>query len=912
MEIKKKHSLVHGAGSLLMFVTGINLLRNSLRMCLGFHNYLYDKMIRGVRPEVKYPNDTFPAACKRHGVQEKQLKTIIKALRQRRALFQFCLLVCTVAVGVSLYNIRGLALIMSVLAWLSSFLFLLQNTLRLWQCENKKLGSVDDFLADGGFSLMLQIGRGPAAAASIVALVFICSLSTSAMANGDTASMGLYTKAADGDPSLTMLAKIVGGVAGVFPGEDTALTETFMVFNTAVLAVSLLFLLWNFGAGVVQTAHEGEFLGKRFSSIWMPIRNVVGVGGLVPVFGGWSACQIVMLWATTIGIGLANLVWQTGYTAVLENISSPIITPQAAINDSAIKSIIKAQVCMIGFNEELNNGSSPGWGAGQDTKLFKNDPRFKQHEQVLTGVVNYGNGKKTATGVKMSWGGQGKGDYPVDICGGVVIPPERINEAAKKARFSSSYISVTDAAKPVVDRQTIINAAAIALQNMAKSLLPISTGIVHGKFPEPQVFVDIKMQYLEDLGKAIGEEVLKANSEFAEYMRDGGKSWLNAGTIFQKIAAVNTEIQRASTVQISPIGTDKIDTSPSRGINVYSGAKQAMRSYDSWMAKYSATVGAQGSAGGGLEGSGEFSLKDPDLGLLYGPFHSQVVSLVLSGITNSETNLFSGLINTGNLILIHAPIAYGTVQVVIGGAQMVLGGSAVGFGLGNPTAPAGSFSAIALYMFIALALAGLTLAVYLPFLPMIIWYGGILAWMICVLEAVIAAPLWMFTHMEADGEGMGNKSAHGYLFLLNVLFRPALMIMALIAAWLMLEVFGVFLRESLSILFGSSAGNFTGLASLFTFFGVLFVFVSLAIMTVNKCFGLVDILPNQVFAWVGGHYNGVGGGEADRESKQAFVGAVSNQRGQAQIAGRGGRDARTGAADAAAAEAAAVPKGSPL
>jgi conjugal transfer/type IV secretion protein DotA/TraY len=877
-----------------MFVTGMNLLRNSLKMCLEFHNYLYDKMIRGVRPEVKYPDDTFSAACKRHGVKKKKLQAIIKALRQRRVLFQFCLLVCTVAVGVSLYNIRGLALIMSVLAWLSSFLFLLQNTLRLWQCENKKLGSVDDFLADGGFSLMLQIGRGTAAAVSIVALVFICSLSTSAMADNDT-GMGLYAKAADGDPSLTMLAKIVGGVAGVFPGEDTALTATFLVFNTAVLAVSLLFLLWNFGAGVVQTAHEGEFLGKRFSSIWMPIRNVVGVGGLVPVFGGWSACQIVMLWATTIGVGLANLVWQTGYAVVLEKINTPIVTPQAAINDNAIKSIVKAQVCMIMFNRELDNGSSPGFGAGQDTKLFENDPRFKQHGPELTTVVTRNlqrGGKaatavKTATGVRMSWGGQGEGDYPVDLCGGVVVSPESVSTAERSVKGSSQHFSISDAARPVVDRQVIINTTKVALEKMAKSLLPVSTGIANGKLPNPQVFVDIKTQYFEDLGVAIAAEVMKANTQFAEYMKTDGKSWINAGTIFQKIAAVNTEIQGALTVQIDPIPTPKLDEAVLRVIHTYSGAQEGIRLYELWLDKYAKSGGSGGNADG-LDESGKFSVKNPDLNLLVKPFHSMIVEKTLHYMTLGETNLFSGLMTTGNIMLSAAPVALGGSVVLVAAGQMFTGAKGLGTGPGNPTAAWGLVASVVKYIFLFFILMGLLLAVYLPFLPLVIWYGGVLVWAICVLEAVIAAPLWMFTHMEADGEGMGNKSAHGYLFILNVLFRPALMIMALIAAWLMLEVFGVFLRESLSVLFGSSAGQFSGLASLFTFFGVLFIFVSLAITTVNKLFGLIDILPNQVFAWVGGHYNGVGGSEADRESKQMFVGGVSNQRGMAQGKLRGG------------------------
>ncbi len=889
MEFKeqKKYQVLRGVGVFFMFVTGINLLRRSLGLCLEFSRFIYDRVMKDVRPEVKYPDDTFEAACKRHRVNNKKLQSIIKALRQRRALFQFCLLVCTVSVGASLYNLRGLSLVMSVLAWLSSALFLLQNTLRLWQCEKKKLGSVDDFLADGGFAMMLQVGRGTAAALSIVALVFICSLGTPAMAEGEGGDIGIYTDAAKGDPSLAMLAKIVGGVAGVFPGEDTALTATFMVFNTAVLAVSLIFLLWNFGAGVVQTAHEGEFLGKRFSSIWMPIRNVTGVGGLVPMFGGWSACQIIMLWATSIGIGLANLVWQAGYTAVLEHVATPIITPQAAINDNAIKSIIKAQACMIGFNDELDNASTPGYGPGQEEKLFQNDPRFRQHGPAHTNVVKQKPsfwGRKEADGITLSWGGQGKGDYPVDICGGVRIPAESITAVTADPDQKTAFNS-TNATAPVLDRENIINAAAIALGKMAKSLLPISRGIVHGQYPNPQQLIDIKRQYLVDLGKAISQEALNANTEFADYMKDGGKSWINAGTIFQKIAAVNLEIQKASNVQIQPIPVNEIKKASVRGINTYSGAQEGILAYEHWMSQYAGTSSASGSASG-LAGDGEMELDTLDMAQIYAPFQSEVVNYALQGMTGNSDNLFSGLINTGNILLIKAPAGAATIISGLALAQMGGGVKIIGTGPGNPTGAATFIADIVKYILIFFLVAGTILAVYLPFLPLIIWYGGVLTWAICVLEAVIAAPLWMFTHMEAGGEGMGQKSAHGYLFLLNVLFRPALMIMALIAAWLMLEVFGAFLKESLSVIYGSSAGSYTGISSLVMFFGVLFIFVSLAVITVNKCFGLVDIVPNQVFAWIGGHYNGAGGSDAQKESHSVIAGGASYQRQQAQTSQR--------------------------
>lgn len=137
---------------------------------------------------------------------------------------------------------------------------------------------------------------------------------------------------------------------------------------------------------------------------------------------------------------------------------------------------------------------------------------------------------------------------------------------------------------------------------------------------------------------------------------------------------------------------------------------------------------------------------------------------------------------------------------------------------------------------------------------------------------MIAAPLWMLTHLEAEGEGMGNKSAHGYIFLLNLLFRPALMVIGLVVGWMIMQTFGFMLKSMLSILYGSGGFAFSGISSIFMFIATIVIFASLALYTVNKAFSLIHTVPDQVFAWVGGHMRGVGGDEG-KETQGSFVGA---------------------------------------
>ena len=131
--------------------------------------------------------------------------------------------------------------------------------------------------------------------------------------------------------------------------------------------------------------------------------------------------------------------------------------------------------------------------------------------------------------------------------------------------------------------------------------------------------------------------------------------------------------------------------------------------------------------------------------------------------------------------------------------------------------------------------------------------------------------------MEAEGEGMGQKTAHGYMYLLNLFFRPALMVIGLVLGWYIMQVYGFLLKNMLGIFFGSGYGEtnafFHSLTGFFMFIACIVVFSSLAMSTVNKAFSLIHVMPDQVITWVGGHFKGFGG-EEGRESHQVFAGVA--------------------------------------
>ena len=137
---------------------------------------------------------------------------------------------------------------------------------------------------------------------------------------------------------------------------------------------------------------------------------------------------------------------------------------------------------------------------------------------------------------------------------------------------------------------------------------------------------------------------------------------------------------------------------------------------------------------------------------------------------------------------------------------------------------------------------------------------------------------------------MGQKTAHGYMFLLNVIFRPVLMIFGLVGGWLLINLLGEMLKYSLSVLYGSSSFAFSGWASIGAFFMTLIIFCYLSYLLISRGFSLIHHLPNEVLAWVGGHIGKIGGGEDGRAINAVYDGGREMGQGLGGPAGGKGKD----------------------
>lgn len=138
-------------------------------------------------------------------------------------------------------------------------------------------------------------------------------------------------------------------------------------------------------------------------------------------------------------------------------------------------------------------------------------------------------------------------------------------------------------------------------------------------------------------------------------------------------------------------------------------------------------------------------------------------------------------------------------------------------------------------------------------------------------------------HLDPEGDGMGQRTTHGYLFLLNLLFRPAILVFAAYFAVRFCGVIGGFANGLLSsqlagMIGGASSSLFVTLLMLL---GGIWLVTTVMLKVVNVSASLLSIIPNQVFTWIGGHFGSQVGSGVEGDVGHQFQGGMSNAGGAA-------------------------------
>lgn len=189
------------------------------------------------------------------------------------------------------------------------------------------------------------------------------------------------------DYSVIFLGNIFGIVDGVLHGTGSqVMGNLFGVFNAAVLALGGIVVMYTLVVGTMNTAQEGQMLGQKWSSIWIPVRATIGLAFLIPKASGYCLMQIFVMWVVVQGAGAADKVWNS----VLDylNRGGAIVKAQQSMNSTTssdndaiitiatgAQQILSGQVCMQGLqklletqHDNLLKAAEHGSGSGKCSK----------------------------------------------------------------------------------------------------------------------------------------------------------------------------------------------------------------------------------------------------------------------------------------------------------------------------------------------------------------------------------------------------------------------------------------------------------------------------------------------------------------------------------------------------------------
>ena len=660
---------------------------------------------------------------------------------------------------------------------------------------------------------------------------------------------------------------IFGGLTNLGGGADP-IAAVLGKFNAVVLFVGAILLGYTLVAGTMQTAHDGEVLGKKWSSMWVPIRTSLGIAAIVPVGSGYCVIQYVVMWLVLQGVGAANLVW-SAYASANNSLPELSLSHNFDKVNRIAEVVLKQRVCTVVINSEIDRAKKSAAAAGFKNELV--EPYGKMSVDAM-GNPTVIDGFENQT--------CGSYQFPLSTKASAHQASSWFSDTFKRASFNNKIGTAHQAAFTVLQNDLLVVAEDMYKKGYVGGITNESMSLKYGEAVN---------KYNKSISDAVKGALASSSNtnEVAQNATTDG--WGMAGAWYMKYAymeqALNQEIQKYPIV-FAP----SEDAIPMEFKEVWNGQKMAINGMLK-NSKYKNEFGIEKQVRSDQGNKDTSTWLEDKLRNLF-DFRDGMNKYILDvegknpilAVSDLGNFLFNGAV-AGELGL--AAVAYAAPS---GGAAQVLGtGGSVQ--LGGPTAALLAISPLMSVVLGALIASSAVMAFYLPVAPFILWFGVVVGWLIMVVEAVIAAPMWAISHVHPDGDGVVGRAGQGYSLILGLVLRPALAILGLIASMVLITPVGDLFNKTYWAAFelsnDSSHGLFIGAASV-TIFTVIYIAL------IHKMFSLIHIIPDQILQWMGGPSSNLGQtanalGEAGGKNAGIIGGVVGGVGGNAM---RGVQDVR--------------------
>ena len=537
-----------------------------------------------------------------------------------------------------------------------------------------------------------------------------------------SALMDLLAGQARAQAEPDLLAERDGGTValldflhGLADGRAGALGDMLRMFSGGLLIYAGLLVLWRMVEGAVDTARSG----KAGIGGWDVLRIVAAIALLVPApASGLGAAQHLVLSLADVGGRAASLVWEPFATGTLADgeLAAPVSLPPSF--RGALGSAVVSEVCMLVVNAEASAAGDP--------------PSVERTLEEEDGGLRIGyDGARWRTRRSFRF----QGDVERGSCGEIVIPLPEGDDGAVAAGEA---------------HRAAFLAVAPGLQALG---MDIAASYVPGQPSQGQAVPDLAARAvaIEAEYRHVASEGLAAAAARAAAGRPGdvriairSEGWLAAGTYFNLIFRSNLALLAAAAG--APVATlppeEVIEWSPDAAAAVGHAALQIQGTV---LRISPLGVRAAGSSGAGQLVDRVFRFADVES-----------IRIVDSGAPLADLAALGQTLLNSVVVAITALTGAATASGISRLTPFIGEGLDV---FGHAWRVLDGFVTTGLMM---LTVIGCVLAYLVPMLPFIRFLMGVLAWILDVVEALAAVPIWLTGHLSRSRDQLvppGSRAA---------------------------------------------------------------------------------------------------------------------------------------------------------
>ncbi|MFO1258846.1 MAG: DotA/TraY family protein [Gammaproteobacteria bacterium] len=622
------------------------------------------------------------------------------------------------------------------------------------------------------------------------------------------------------DKSLEYLGLIFGAVGGLPLGPGSPIfSQMSLILNQVILIMAFIVVAYTTLVSAINTAQEGEVMGKKWSIIWVPVRIAGGLFMLMPTATGYSYIQVFVMWFIVNGIGLADQIWDQVIAGTIESGTS-LYTAESTHSTSsnsaeAVSGILQSKMC----SDFLNTGDH-GLDLKEDITLFRD-------------------------GDIIGWG---YADAKDPICGYIIIPKftsflnetysetldidVEAEEEAKKELYFSEIAAI----------DTMLDGSAQEALELDKEDWTLTGNIEDGAALLDNAIIAMTTTTPDVVDfSAIGQ---------GAHM-DG---WIHAGSYYFKLVAgsaytltppnVKTNYMEMNLFdEFGDVGNTHESTIESKANNYIQAAHDELYG-PIGPERDTITEGYDDSSSTGLQNEAATAFNS-----IFGTFFTDIALAIVDSIHSSTDDpiVSMGIAGSNIVIICETIIFAAAIGVFL--LQLVTGIMACC----NPLASSVNFVVytvipVALGVLLMCWAGGLTLAIYVPLIPFLVFTFSAFAWFLLVIEAMVAAPLIALGFVIPSEDEIGRAS-HGVMLIMHIFLRPSLMIVGFVLGAKLLYIGMGMLHFGFEYVLLT---QITGIG-IFGAVAIVILYCGMALTIVHECFSMIFIVPDKVLTWMGGH-----------------------------------------------------------